>query len=74
MISPLLFTGVRLYEAVIGYILTGVMIAIFNVIIFLIPIYIFFRTTLVSLPLLLVFTVGLGIIILSNRLLRWYIL
>ena len=62
MISPLLFTEVRLYEAVIGYILTGIMIAIFNVIIFLIPVYIFFRSTLVSLPLLLVFTVGLGIL------------
>ncbi len=57
MVAP-----IRPYEAVIGYILTGVMIAIFNVIIFLIPIYIFFRTTFISLPLLLVFTVGVGIL------------
>lgn len=50
------------YEAVLGYILTGVMIALFNVIIFLIPVYIFFHSTLISLPLLLLFTVGLGIL------------
>lgn len=57
MIAP-----IRPSEAVIGYLLAGVMIAIFTVISFLIPIYIFFRSTLISLPLLLLFTLGLGIL------------
>ena len=57
MVAP-----IRPYEAVIGYILTGVMIALFNVAIFLIPVYLFFHSTFLSLPLLFVFTVGLGIL------------
>jgi len=49
------------YEAVIGYILAGVIIAIFNVSVFLIPVYLFLS---IELPLitLFIFTVGLGIL------------
>ncbi|MDW7990439.1 MAG: ABC transporter permease [Archaeoglobaceae archaeon] len=48
------------HEAILGYILSGVLISVFTVLIFLIPLYFFFQTTFAPLHIILLFTAGLG--------------
>jgi ABC-type multidrug transport system permease subunit len=48
-------------EAVAGYLLTGIIIALFAVLCFLVPIWLFLPAFHISLPALILFTIGLGL-------------